>query len=221
MFTGLVEAVGKVVSIEQRAGESRMTFAAARLELGDARLGDSIAINGVCLTIVSLDGEQQFSADVSAETLTCTTLGALKPGEGINLERALLPTTRLGGHLVSGHVDGVATVSTIEPQDESLRLRIDVPPPLAKYIASKGSICVDGVSLTTNVVSEHGFEVNIIPHTQQQTIIGTYRRGSRVNIEVDVVARYLERLLQGGSIGGEQTSRISRQFLASQGFTDR
>ena len=217
MFTGLVEAVGNVVSIENRGGESRMSFASALLGLSDAQLGDSIAINGVCLTVVSKT-DQQFAADVSAETLACTTLGALQPGSRVNLERALLPTTRLGGHMVSGHVDGVAHVAHIKPQGESIIITFEVPPQLSKYIASKGSICVDGVSLTTNVVSDSGFEVNIIPHTQQQTIIGEYRQGSQVNIEVDVVARYLERLLQGGSANQVAVSNISREFLASQGF---
>ncbi|MCF6325094.1 MAG: riboflavin synthase [Gammaproteobacteria bacterium] len=217
MFTGLIEAVGKVVSIENRGSESRMNFASASIGLGDAQLGDSISINGVCLTVVSKT-EVQFAADVSAETLSCTTLGALKPGSQINLERALLPTTRLGGHLVSGHVDGVAQVASIKPQGESIIIVFEVPPALSKYIASKGSICVDGVSLTTNVVSESGFEVNIIPHTQQQTIMGAYQQGTQVNIEVDVVARYLERLLQGGSI--KLASNISHELLASQGFVD-
>jgi len=217
MFTGLVEAVGNVVSIENRGGESRMSFASALLGLSDAQLGDSIAINGVCLTVVSKT-DQQFAADVSAETLACTTLGTLQPGSRVNLERALLPTTRLGGHMVSGHVDGVAHVAHIKPQGESIIITFEVPPQLSKYIASKGSICVDGVSLTTNVVSDSGFEVNIIPHTQQQTIIGEYRQGSQVNIEVDVVARYLERLLQGGSANQVAASNISREFLASQGF---
>ncbi|VAW90251.1 Riboflavin synthase eubacterial/eukaryotic [hydrothermal vent metagenome] len=217
MFTGLVEAVGKVVSIENRGGESRMSFASASIGLSDAQLGDSIAINGVCLTVVSKT-DVQFAADVSAETLSCTTLGALKSGSHVNLERALLPTTRLGGHMVSGHVDGVAQVASIKPQGESIIIAFEVPPALSKYIASKGSICVDGVSLTTNVVSESSFEVNIIPHTQQHTIIGAYQQGTQVNIEVDVVARYLERLLQGGSV--KSTSNISRELLASQGFVD-
>lgn len=218
MFTGLVAALGQVASIETRGGESRMSFASASLGLNDVQLGDSIAINGVCLTVVSKN-DQQFAADVSAETLACTTLGALKVGSRVNLEKALLPTTRLGGHMVSGHVDGVATVAAIKQQGESIIINFDVPPQLSKYIAVKGSICVDGVSLTTNVVSDSGFEVNIIPHTQQQTIIGEYQQGSRVNIEVDVVARYLERLLQGGGSDGKQTT-ISREFLASQGFGD-
>jgi len=217
MFTGLVEAIGKVVSIENRGGESRMNFASVPIGLSDAQLGDSIAINGVCLTVVSKTDEQ-FAADVSAETLSCTTLAALKPGSHVNLERALLPTTRLGGHLVSGHVDGVAHVASIRPQGDSIIIAFEVPSSLSKYIASKGSICVDGVSLTTNTVSDSGFEVNIIPHTQQQTIIGEYQQGSQVNIEVDVVARYLERLLQGGSV--QPASNISRELLALQGFVD-
>jgi len=221
MFTGLIEAVGQVASIENRGAESRMSFASTTLGLADAQLGDSIAINGVCLTVIHLMGDneqdEQFVADVSAETLSCTTLGTLKSGSRVNLERALLPTTRLGGHMVSGHVDGVATVASIKQKGESIVVNFEVPQQLSKYIASKGSICVDGVSLTTNVVSDVGFEVNIIPHTQQQTIIGEYKQGSQVNVEVDVVARYLERLLQREGNNGNQ-STISREFLALQGF---
>ncbi len=219
MFTGLVEAVGEVASIESRGGESRMGFASASLGLGDVALGDSIAINGVCLTVVTKTDEQ-FAADVSAETLACTTLGALNIGSRVNLEKALLPTTRMGGHMVSGHVDGVATVVARKPQGASIIFTFEVPPQLSKYIASKGSICVDGVSLTTNVVNGHCFEVNIIPHTQQQTIIGEYQSGSKVNIEVDVVARYLERLLQSGVNENERGTTVTREFLASQGFGD-
>jgi len=137
MFTGLVEAVGKIASIESRGGESRMRFASASSGLSDAQLGDSIAINGVCLTVVS-KSDEQFAADVSAETLSCTTLGALKAGSHVNLERALLPTTRLGGHMVSGHVDGVAHVASIKPQGESIIITFEVPSSLSKYIASKG-----------------------------------------------------------------------------------
>ncbi len=220
MFTGLIEAVGQLISVENRRGESRMTFAATSLGLNDTQLGDSIAVNGVCLTVVSKT-ERAFCADVSAETVACTTLGALQAGSRVNLEKALLPTTRLGGHMVSGHVDGVAEVASIRPQNESIMIAFEVPPLLSKYIAPKGSICVDGVSLTTNVVSGNRFEVNIIPHTQQQTIIGDYQQGRRVNIEVDVVARYLERLLQGGRQDqAESSSIISREFLLSQGFGD-
>lgn len=220
MFTGLVEAIGGVVAIEKRADASRMRFACGELGLSDTQLGDSIAINGVCLTVVERTA-QQFVADVSAETLACTTLGALQVGSKVNLEKALLPTTRLGGHLVSGHVDGVGTVAEIAPQDESVRIHFEVPNELLKYIARKGSVCVDGVSLTINAVTERGFEVNIIPHTQQQTIISGYRVGSKVNIEVDVVARYLERLLLGRDDVSVNSGAISREFLASQGFSDR
>lgn len=219
MFTGLIAAVGNVASIEKKGGESRMKFACAALGLADVQLGDSIAINGVCLTVVNLSTDQ-FSADVSSETLACTTLGVLKAGSHVNLEKALLPTTRLGGHMVSGHIDGVATVAEINPQGESLLIRFEVPPQLSRYIAPKGSVCIDGVSLTSNVVSDTGFGVNIIPHTQQQTIIGEYRLGSKVNLEVDVVARYLERLLPERGNDGE-ASGISCEFLASQGFGAR
>lgn len=217
MFTGLIEAIGRVVSIEQRADASRMAFACGELGLSDTRIGDSVAINGVCLTVVDMSS-RQFAADLSAETLACTTLGKLKSRDEVNLEKALLPTTRLGGHLVSGHVDGVGRVVEITPVDGSLQIHFSVPQALLKYIARKGSICVDGVSLTINAVTEHGFEVNIIPHTQQKTIISGYRVGSDVNIEVDVVARYLERLLLGSDDVNASGATISRELLASRGF---
>jgi riboflavin synthase len=216
MFTGIVEATGSVVSLEARGGDRRVHVDGGALDLADARVGDSIAINGVCLTVVTLDG-RTFAADVSLETLACTTLAELAPGSRVNLERALLPTTRLGGHLVSGHVDGVGVVRQTRDAGRSREIVIAVPEALARYIATKGSVCVDGVSLTVNAADDAEFSVNIIPHTLERTNIGAYRAGSRVNIEVDVIARYLERLLAARE---EPPRGIDRAFLTMHGYLD-
>lgn len=219
MFTGIIEAIGKVRRIEAVAGDSRLSIDAGSLDMGDVKQGDSIAINGICLTVVGLH-QSCFDADVSNETISLTTMQNLEEGSQVNLEKALLPTTRLGGHLVSGHVDGVGRVLNITQDARSTKYTIEVPDDLKRYIAVKGSICVDGVSLTINNVTDNSFEINIIPHTQQQTIIQTYKKGSRVNIEVDLVARYLERLLQTGSgdISGG-TNNITIDMLSKAGFS--
>lgn len=196
MFTGLVEAVGTLQARELRGGDQRLTVSAATLDFADVKLGDSIATNGVCLTVVALGGNS-FVADVSQETLAHSTLATLPVGSALNLEKALLAGSRLGGHIVSGHVDGVGVVLKLARDARSIRVSIEAPALLAKYIAHKGSITVDGVSLTVNAVSANVFELNIVPHTAQQTIITNYHAGTRVNLEVDVIARYLERLLQG------------------------
>jgi len=197
----------------------RLTVATGKLGLGGVNLGDSIAVNGVCLTAVALNGAE-FSADVSRETLSLTTLGALKAGSPVNLEKALTLATPLGGHLVSGHVDGVGEVLERHDDGRSWRLSLQAPAELAKYIAHKGSICVDGTSLTVNAVDGRVFELNIVPHTLVETIIGGYGPGTKVNLEVDLIARYLERLLLGeraaepqGGAGG-----IDEAFLARHGF---
>lgn len=195
MFTGIIQALGRIVDVESRDGDSRITIDAGELKLATAGLGDSIAVNGVCLTIVTLAGKC-FAADVSAETLALTTLGELAPGQPVNLEPALTLAKPLGGHLVSGHVDGVAELVSRRPEARSERMTFDAPQPLARYIAQKGSVCLDGTSLTVNEVSGRRFGVNIVPHTLEHTIMGGYVPGSRVNIEVDLLARYLERLLQ-------------------------
>ncbi len=197
MFTGLVEAVGRVLASESRGGDRRMRFACAGLGGGAPVLGESIAVSGCCLTVVDFDAGS-FAADVSSETLACTTLGGLAPGAAVNLERAMLPTTRFGGHLVAGHVDGVGLVAAIAPDGRAQRWRFTAPEPLLRYIAAKGSICVDGVSLTVNAVDSAAFEVALIPHTLAHTTFGTGTVGSAVNLEVDLVARYVERLLQAG-----------------------
>ncbi len=216
MFTGLIEAVGEIAALEARGGELRIRVAAGNLDRSDVAPGDSIAVNGVCLTVTALH-EGGFWMDVAGETLAKTTLGALAPGALVNLEKALLPTTRLGGHLVSGHVDGVGEVVDRRPEARSVRFRVRVPAELARYIAPKGSVAVDGTSLTVNAVDGRVFEVNIIPHTMEHTITGEYTAGTRVNIEVDLVARYLERLLLGDR-AAEPGSRIDREFLARHGF---
>ena len=195
MFTGIIQAIGKVAAIEPQGGDRRLHIATGKLDLSATRIGDSIAVSGVCLTAVQLD-EKGFWADVSAETLSCTTCADLQVGTAVNLEQALTPATALGGHLVSGHVDGVGQVLERQDDARSVRLRIAAPTALARYIAAKGSICVDGVSLTVNAVEGAEFELNIVPHTLQETSLGGYAPGRRVNLEVDIIARYLERLLE-------------------------
>lgn len=195
MFTGIIEAVGSIAGTERRGGDVRLRIAATGLDLAAARLGDSIAVNGVCLTAVELPGDG-FAADVSVETLDHTTAGQWLVGTPVNLEQALTPEKRLGGHIVSGHVDGVGEVVARHSDARSERFRVRAPAALARYIAPKGSIAIDGTSLTVNVVDGAEFEINIVPHTLAHTVIGTYRPGTRVNLEVDVIARYLERLLR-------------------------
>jgi riboflavin synthase len=195
MFTGLIQAVGRVEALEPRGGDLRLRIAIGGLPMDDVVQGESIAVSGVCLTVVEHDADG-FAADVSNETLARTTLGALAIGALVNLERALLATDRLGGHLVAGHVDGVGEVLSIEDDARSQRWRFRAPRSLLRYVAEKGSICVDGVSLTVNAVDADGFEVNLVPHTIKHTAFGQARVGSSVNLEVDLVARYVERLLQ-------------------------
>ncbi len=196
MFTGIILAIGKVEHLEALGGDYQLTFNTGQLSLDDVNIGDSIAVNGVCLTAVELT-TNSFSADVSRETLSRTTLGQAKPGTSVNLELALAPTTRLGGHFVSGHVDGLGTVLRKEQEGRSFRFDIKVPQTLGRYIAEKGSICIDGISLTVNQVAGEIFSVNIVPHTLSVTTLGAITIGDTVNIEVDVLARYLERLIQG------------------------
>jgi riboflavin synthase len=193
MFTGIIQTVGNVARIEQRGGDARLTIAASDLGFGDIAVGDSICVSGVCLTAVALDGAQ-FAADVSVETLSRTTLGALQVGDDVNLEKSLRLADRLGGHLVSGHVDGVGTVIAVAPDARSQRWTFELPAALARYVAAKGSICIDGVSLTVNEVDGHRFGVNLIPHTVEVTTFRAKRVGDMVNIEVDLIARYVERL---------------------------
>ncbi|NKF24729.1 riboflavin synthase [Solimonas marina] len=194
MFTGIIETLGRIVTIEAVGGDTRMVFEAPGLLVG-AQLGDSIAVNGVCLTAITLDGDC-FAADLSAETLNLTTAGRWQTGAAVNLERALTPSKPLGGHMVSGHVDGVGTLVERFEDARSTRMRFEVPAALARYVARKGSICIDGVSLTVNDVEADRFGVNIIPHTLTHTSLGGLQVGQAVNLEVDLIARYLERLLE-------------------------
>ena len=213
MFTGIIQSLGKIERIEQRSGDVCLHVDARGLEMGECRIGDSIAVNGVCLTVTEKKA-QVFSADVSNETLDSTTLGKLSAGSTVNLEMAVRPSEPLGGHIVSGHVDGVAEIASRVSDARSTRYGICVPTELARYIAKKGSVTVDGVSLTVNEVNGREFSVNIIPHTQEVTLFGQYQTGSRVNIEVDVLARYVERLL---TVGSDEQS-LSYDVLQKNGF---
>lgn len=195
MFTGIIEGLGRLAALDRRGGDAHLVIEAGSLPFDDLRLGESIAVNGVCLTVVAFDA-RQFEADASNETLSLTTLGALAPGAVVNLERAMRPTDRLGGHLVSGHVDGVGQVLDIAPDARAQRWRFAAPQALLRYIAKKGSICVDGVSLTVNEVDAESFEVALIPHTVAHTAFAQTAVGDAVNLEIDVLARYVERLLQ-------------------------
>lgn len=217
MFTGIIEAVGRIAALEPRQGDIRLYVRSGKLDLSDVQLGDSIATNGVCLTVVALPGDGYW-ADVSSETLACSTLGDLRTGMPVNLEKALTPTTRLGGHLVSGHVDGIGRVVSRHEDARSIRLQIEAPADLARYIAAKGSICVDGISLTVNQVDGARFGLNIVPHTAQETTIADWAVGSEVNLEVDLLARYLERLLLGSQASAPPEQRITQAFLAEHGF---
>ncbi len=207
MFTGIIEAVGRIKLREARGGDLRLAIESGKLDLKEAARGDSIAVNGVCLTVVALSGDG-FAADVSRETLSLTTLGDLGPGSPVNLEKALTLSTPLGGHLVSGHVDGPGRILERTDDARSVRFRIEAPAELTRYIARKGSICVDGTSLTVNAVQGHAFEVSIVPHTLGQTVMAGYAPGTRVNLEVDLIARYLERLLLGEGSGGVTLDKL-------------
>ena len=195
MFTGIIQATGRIISLQKNGGDARLSINTGKLDLEGASTGDSIAVNGVCLTAVALNNSG-FEADVSAETIAHSSLGRLSAGDPVNLEQAMLPDTRFGGHIVSGHVDGLGKIQELRTAGDSIILRVSLPQELSCYVARKGSITIDGVSLTVNSVIDNEFEVNIVPHTQQETIISTYRRGGLVNIEVDIIARYLERMLE-------------------------
>jgi riboflavin synthase len=211
MFTGIIAAVGQLKSLESRGGDIRLHIEPAKLDLTDVKLGDSIAVNGVCLTVVEM-ASRSLQFDVSQETLQRTSLGQLKTGSEANLEKALAVGDRLGGHMVSGHVDGLGEVISKTASARSWQYKIKAPAELERYIAEKGSITIDGVSLTVNGVFDGGFDINIIPHTLEETIIKHYQTGTRVNLEVDLIARYLERLLP------QTGSTISRDFLTQQGY---
>jgi riboflavin synthase len=216
MFTGIILAVGKISAIEQKAGDCRLTIATGKLSLQEVALGDSIAVNGVCLTAVEL-GTHYFCADVSNETLSRTILKTAIVGTPINLELALTPSTRLGGHIVSGHVDGIGEIIEKRADGRSFRFKFKAPDNLAKYIAEKGSICINGISLTVNDVDGAMFSVNIVPHTLKETTLGDAVVGTQVNLEVDLLARYLERLIKGDAAAKCQGS-ITEELLQKSGF---
>ncbi len=217
MFTGIIQALGSVENSETRGGDIRLRIACGDLDLSAAGLGDSIAVNGVCLTAVGF-GENSFDADVSVETMNKTSLGDLAPGSAVNLEPALRLSDALGGHLVSGHVDGVGELVEMQEDARSIRYRFEVDPALQRYIATKGSVTIDGTSLTVNGVDGNRFDVNIVPHTQQKTIFQHYQPGTRVNIEVDIIARYLERLLEGRLEGNANNDQRMLETLIKSGF---
>ncbi|MGB5353111.1 MAG: riboflavin synthase [Woeseia sp.] len=211
MFTGIIKSIGRIAKLERRGGDIRLRVNAPGLPWAEYAVGDSIAVNGVCLTAVALR-EDGFDTDVSTETLAVTTLGNIKEGSKVNLEPALAIGERLGGHLVSGHVDGIGVVRSVRSTGRAWQFEIQVPGDIARYIARKGSVSVDGVSLTINEVSDANFSITIIPHTLNETIIGEYKAGTAVNIEVDMMARYLERLL-----GTDQQGGITKAFLEAHG----
>jgi len=220
MFTGIIESLGKIQSIEDKGGDARFWIQTGKMKMNDVQLGDSIAMNGVCLTAIELR-DDAYCADVSGETLSLTSLKQLKEGSTVNLEKALTLQTRLGGHMVSGHVDGLGKVIDRYDDGRSVRFIIEAPKSLAKYISVKGSITVDGVSLTVNKLDGCQFELNIVPHTLQETIMGDYQPGSEVNLEVDVIARYLERLMLGERAAEPKAaseSGITTNLLAENGF---
>jgi riboflavin synthase len=217
MFTGIIQAIGTIAALELKGQDVRVRVQTGKLDLSDVQLGDSIAVNGVCLTAVDLPGDG-FWADVSGETLSRTTFAALQKGSQANLEKALTPTTRLGGHLVSGHVDGIGEIISRKTEGRSERFVIRAPNELAKYIAEKGSICVDGISLTVNGVRGAEFELNIVPHTLVETTMSEFKPGTQVNLEVDIIARYLERLLLGDKAADKQGGGISLEKLQEYGF---
>ena len=222
MFTGIIESVGKVKAMQPTGGDIRLLIESDGLDFSDVSLGDSIASNGICLTVVEL-GHDYYAVDVSRETIARTALQDLKIGHIVNLEKAMLSTTRFGGHIVSGHVDGVGIVSKLQTDARSIYIEIEVPPELAHYTATKGSITLDGISLTTNLVRDNIVCLNIIPHTAKVTNIAQHWLvGDKVNVEVDLVARYLERLLnksQANTMNASHSqSTITEGFLADNGF---
>jgi len=222
MFTGIIEAVGAVKSVENKQGDLKLRIATGSLDLADVKLGDSIATNGVCLTVVEIPGDG-FVADVSRESLAHTNIESWRAGTKVNLEKAMTPTTRMGGHIVTGHVDGVGVIKKRAADARSIRFTVSTPAQLKKYIAAKGSVTVDGVSLTANALSDEGFELNIVPHTAQETTLIDLKVGSPVHLEVDIIARYLEQLLSSGNDEktAEQStsgSELSQAFLMQNGF---
>lgn len=214
MFTGIIEAVGEIQRINPKSGDFELIINTQDLDLSDVKLGDSIAVSGVCLTVTHFTNSS-FHADVSAETIQRTKLGQLNAGSQVNLEKACMPNSRLGGHIVSGHVDGIGVVEQVYANANAFDYWIVAPSELAKYIAEKGSITVDGISLTVNEISGSRFRLTIIPHTTERTTIADWQVGAKVNLEVDVIARYLERLM---SADGQKSGGVTMELLAKSGF---
>ncbi|MBB6055075.1 MAG: riboflavin synthase [Gammaproteobacteria bacterium] len=217
MFTGIIEAVGTLAAIQPKGEDVSVRVKSGKLDLSDVKLGDSIATNGVCLTVVALTGDG-YIADLSLETLQRSSFAFYQAGQQVNLERALTPNTRLGGHLVSGHVDGVGEIVAVKQLGRAKEYWIKAPDELAKYIAEKGSITVDGISLTVNAIDGARFKLTIVPHTSGETTVDEWQTGVKVNLEVDVIARYLERLLLGDKAAQSTQSNITMEMLAKNGF---
>ena len=217
MFTGIIESLGTVESVQNVGGDVRLRIG-TDLDMSDVHLGDSIATNGICLTVIDW-GEHWYAADVSRESLNRTTLTHWKVGQRVNVEKAMLPTTRFGGHIVSGHVDAVGEITVVREDARSLYFEVTAPAEIARYLAEKGSITVDVISLTINHLRGRILSLNLIPHTAERTNIGTWKAGSQVNLEVDVLARYIERLMMGDKAAETPPqSKISLDFLAQNGF---
>lgn len=212
MFTGIVEAVGQLTAITPKGEDVTITVNVGKLDMSDVKLGDSIATNGVCLTVVDFN-DTSYSADLSLETLKKSGFADYKAGDKVNLEKAMLPTTRFGGHIVSGHVDGVGEIVERNIVGRAIEFWVELPEELNKYVAEKGSITVDGISLTVNDLRKNAFKLTIVPHTTQETTIDSFQVGRKVNLEVDVLARYLERLLQGREQAKQPESRLTMEFL--------
>jgi len=216
MFTGIILAVGQVAAIETKSGDMRLTIATGDLPMNDVALGDSIAVNGICLTVIEF-GADYFCADVSKETLSRTSLATAQVNTKVNLELALTPSARLGGHIVSGHVDGLGLITERKAEGRSFRFTVKAPDEITQYIAEKGSICIDGISLTVNTIDGTYFSVNIVPHTLQKTTLGLAKVGDKVNLEVDLLARYLERLMKGQT-AEKASDTVTTELLKQSGF---
>lgn len=216
MFTGIVEAVGTLTAITPKGEDISVTVSSNKLDMSDVKLGDSIATNGVCLTVVAFT-DNSYTADLSLETLNKTGFTHYQAGDKVNLEKAMLPTTRFGGHIVSGHVDGVGEIVERHQVGRSIEFWVAMPEELNKYVAEKGSITVDGISLTVNALRKNAFKLTIVPHTGEETTIADFHVGRKVNLEVDVLARYIERLLTSQQ-SAQPESRITMEFLQQNGF---
>lgn len=218
MFTGIIETIGYVNAIKYHAKDITLSIDADKLDLADVKLGDSIAHNGVCLTVTKLN-DNGYDVDLSLETLKCSGFASIKVGLAINLEKAMQVNSRFGGHIVSGHVDGIGEITSITAIGNSIEYWVKAPDNLAKYIAQKGSVTVDGISLTTNEIERGSFKLTIIPHTLKQTIMSHYQVGTLVNLEVDVIARYIERLILGENLSKTKNNKVpTMDLLARSGF---